>query len=81
MSAYLFFLLLFFGGAAARVVEVRIAGSIGAFVLVEILRFPALVRLVVQVVFIRMGVLSDDLILELAPIGSLLFAFVGSQDE
>lgn len=54
---YLFFLRFLFGGDAARVVEVRITGSMGTLVLVVTFKFPALVRLVVREVLIRMVLL------------------------
>ena len=52
-GAYLFFLRLFFGGPVGTVVEVLMVGSIGILTLVLTLRFPALVRLVDQFIFVR----------------------------
>ena len=54
---YRFFLRFLFGGEVARVVEVRIAGSMGTLVLVLTFRCPALVRLVVREVLIRIALL------------------------
>ena len=50
-----------FGGDVARVVEVRITGSMGTLVLVVTFKFPALVRLVVREVLIRMVLLLPRL--------------------